>query len=290
MQHHIGTAVGGRFDEILCRHIGATGDLGQPLDGQGGVLGRGVQTGPDGGGTQVHFQQQLLATLDGLDLFAQGHGEGMELLAQGHGDSILQLGTAHLQDALEFLGLGIEGCDQRFQGIQGGVGAVDHGDAETGGVGVIGGLALVDVVVRVDDVVTSLLQTHDFQGDVGQHFVGVHVDGGTGAALIDIDRELVEAFAGIQHQITGFDDLVSNFGTYGAELTVGQCGGLLGQHHATDKFGNVRNLLSADLEVLDGAQGMHTVIEIVGNFFGAQQVFFNADVLDVAHCNASEIR
>jgi hypothetical protein len=63
-----------------------------------------------------------------------------------------------------------------------------------------------------------------------------------------------------------------------------------GQDHATNKLGNVRNLLSADLEVLNSAQGVHAVVEVVGNFFGAQQVFFNADVLDVAHCNASEIK
>jgi hypothetical protein len=105
VQHHIGAAVGGRFDEVLCRYVGTTGDLGQTLDGKTGVLGRSVQTGTDGGGAQVHFQQQLLATLDGFDLFTQGDGEGVELLTQGHGHGVLQLGTAHFQDMFEFLGL-----------------------------------------------------------------------------------------------------------------------------------------------------------------------------------------
>ncbi len=146
------------------------------------------------------------------------------------------------------------------------------------------------MIVRVDDVVATLLQPHQLEGDVGQHLVGVHVDGGAGTALIDVNRELVEALAGVEHQVTGFDDLVGDLGTDGAQLAVGQRSGLLGQDHAADKFGNVRNLLSADLEVLDGAQGVHTVVHVVGNFFGTQQVFFNADVLDVTHCNASEIR
>ena len=74
VQHHAGAAVGGRFDEVLCRHVGTTGDLGQTLDGKTGVLGRSVQTGTDGGGARL-LQQQLLATLDGFDLFTQGDGE-----------------------------------------------------------------------------------------------------------------------------------------------------------------------------------------------------------------------
>ncbi len=139
----------------------------------------------------------------------------MELLTQGHRHRILQLGTTHLQDALELGGLGIEGGDQCFQRVQGGVGAVDHGHAETGGVGIVGGLTLVDVVIGVDDVVAALGQAHDFEGDVGQDFVGVHVDGGAGTTLVNVDRELVEAFAGVQHQVAGFYDLVSNFRTDG---------------------------------------------------------------------------
>ena len=176
-----------------------------------GVLGRGVQAGTDGGGAQVHFQQQLLAALDGFDLFTQGHGERVELLTQGHGNRILQLGTTHLQDLLEFNRLGIECRNQVLQRVQGHISAVDHGHAETGRVGIVGGLALVDVVIGVDDVVTAFFQTHDLQGDVGQYFVGVHVDGGAGTALVNIDRELVEVFAGVQHQVAGFNDLVSNF-------------------------------------------------------------------------------
>ena len=57
-------------------------------------------------------------------------------------------------------------------------------------VGIVGGLALVDVIVGVDDVVATLSSPIS-SGDVG-HAVGVHVDGGTGAALVDIDRELIE--------------------------------------------------------------------------------------------------
>jgi hypothetical protein len=89
-------------------------------------------------------------------IFTQGDGEGVELLTQGHRHGVLQLGTAHFQDMFEFLGFDIEGGDECFQSVQGGVGAVDHGHAETGGVGIVGGLALVDVIVGVDDVVATL--------------------------------------------------------------------------------------------------------------------------------------
>ena len=56
---------------------------------------------------------------------------------------------------------------------------------------VIGGLAFVDVVVRMDGRFRSDDAADAFDSAVGNHLVGVHVGGGAGAGLIDVHYELV---------------------------------------------------------------------------------------------------
>ncbi len=51
-------------------------------------------------------------------------------------------------------------------------------------------------------------------GEVGEHLVGVHVRGGAGAGLEDVDRELVVVFAGGDGVAGGGDPL----GQVGVEL------------------------------------------------------------------------
>ena len=59
------------------------------------------------------------------------------------------------------------------------------------GIGVVGGLRAVDVIVRVAVLVLALLVAHQLERAVGDHLVGVHVGRGAGAALEDVEPELV---------------------------------------------------------------------------------------------------
>ena len=56
---------------------------------------------------------------------------------------------------------------------------------------VVGGLADVDVIVRVDARVRAARLAQDFGRAVGEHFVGVHVVRRAGAGLVHVDDELI---------------------------------------------------------------------------------------------------
>src|SRR3972149_1504969 len=55
---------------------------------------------------------------------------------------------------------------------------------------VVAGLAQVHVIVRVDQL-GAALAAQELGGAVGYHLVGVHVGGGAGGRLGDIDDELI---------------------------------------------------------------------------------------------------
>ncbi len=56
-------------------------------------------------------------------------------------------------------------------------------------------------------------------GDVGEHLVGVHVRGGAGAGLEDVDRELVVVLA-LADRDAGRRDPLSEVGVEQAQLAV----------------------------------------------------------------------
>ena len=203
----------------------------------------------------------------------------MEFLAEGHRHRILQLGTTHFQNVLELNRFTLEAITQlvdrvhqfHYRGI--------HRDTEAGRVGVVGGLAFVDVVVRVQVLVFTFLVTHQLQANVCQYFVGIHVDGGARAALIDVNRELVHAFAVVQHFIAGCDNRICRAFRNGLQLFVGQGCGFLHHHHATNKLRDVADFAVADVEVFNRSQSVDTVVGIRWNFPGTQQVFFDTNVV-----------
>ena len=47
------------------------------------------------------------------------------------------------------------------------------------------------MVVRIDDVVLAFGVPHDFERDIGNHFVDIHIGRSARAALNHIGRELV---------------------------------------------------------------------------------------------------
>ena len=67
---------------------------------------------------------------------------------------------------------------------------LDRGDAHGGREDVVAGLALVDVVVGMDEALLPALAAQDLAGAVGEHLVHVHVGLGAAAGLPDHEREL----------------------------------------------------------------------------------------------------
>ena len=93
------------------------------------------------------------------------------------------------------------------------------------GVGVVGGLRQIDVVIGVAVFVFALLVAHQFEGDVGDDLVGVHVGGGAGSALYHVHNELVVELAVAYHAACLYDGVGSLF-VEQSQVAVRQCGGL----------------------------------------------------------------
>src|SRR5699024_3554635 len=144
---------------------------------------RGVQASAGCGAANREFADTRQGCLHALDAELDLAGVTAKLLAQGDRNRVHQVGAAGLHNVPVLLGLVQEGSLKLLQGrnevLDGGLGG---GDVGGGREGVVGGLAHVDVVVRVNLDARLLSQGRD-------DLVGVHVRGGAGAGLEDVDRE-----------------------------------------------------------------------------------------------------
>ena len=275
-QLHEGAAVLRGFDQVGGGLQRDAGDLAQVPQHQRCVVGVGGDAGADGGGAHVDFTQQQHGFAQALFVFAQHHGVGAELLAQRHGHGVLQLGAAHLQHVLEFLGLGLEGLAQHGHGVDQPEDAEPGGDLQRRGVDVVGALADVDLLVRVQVLVFAFAVAQQLQRPVGDDLVGVHVGGGAGAALDHVHHKLLVQLA-VQQLGAGGADGVAALLVQQAQLVVRQGGGLLDAGQRLDQLGVDGDGRAGDGEVLAGAQGVYAVVHVGGHFAVAQQVVFDAE-------------
>ena len=130
---------------------------------------------------------------------------------------------------------------------------------------VVGGLAAVDVVVGIDQAVIALLTAEQLNGAVGDDFIGVHVQGGAGAALDRLDDELIMQPAA-DDLIAGLDNGFGLFLVENAAFIVRDGAGLLDLGQAVDDF--IMHAQACDPEILIGAGSLDAVVGIHGNLFG----------------------
>ncbi len=116
----------------------------------GEALGR-VQAGADRGAALGELQQVRHGTLDPRDHAFHLRDIAGEFLTQRQRGRVLGVGTADLDDVVEFLRLGLQRILHVVQRRQQAVGELDHrGNVHRGGEGVVGRLAAVHRIVRVD--------------------------------------------------------------------------------------------------------------------------------------------
>ena len=146
---------------------------------------------------------------------------------------------------------------------------------DRGGVGVVGRLRHVDIVVGVQVFVFAFLETHGFQSDVGDDFVGIHVGGRAGAALNHVDHELImevaadQAGAGLaDRRMLGVIEV--------SELMVCICCRLLDHGQRDYQFRVVRKRHAGEVKVVHRSQGLDAVISVGRYFENTKQVFFDA--------------
>ena len=144
-----------------------------------------------------------------------------------------------------------------------------------GGEAVVGGLALVDVIVGVDRRFAAALAGEDLVGAPGDHLVDVHVGLGAAAGLPDHQRELIVQSA-MRDFLGGFLDGIGKLRVQ-TVLAVDPRGGLLDQRHGMHDR-HRHSLGRAERKVLDTALGLRAPIGVCGDFDVSDAVGFAARV------------
>jgi len=198
---------------------------------------------------------------------------GAELLAEPDGHRVLEVGSPHLDEAVKLLLLGGEGVVELAELDQEGAPQVERGDVDAGGECVVRRLRHVDVGVRADDLVAPLRRPEDLQRPVGDHLVGVHVDGGAGAPLDGVHDELGVHLPG-DDVVGRLGDGVGQPGVDVARIPVGEGGGLLHDGHGPDE----RRVdgEAGDGEVLGAPQRLDAVVGLGGDLAIAEEVVLDA--------------
>ena len=164
-------------------------------DGEAREVVAGVQSGPDRRRAEIQLEQRRPRA--STSSAPRGRcGVAAELLAERHRHRVLQVCAADLEHAAERRGLRVERVGQLPRRAHERRGRRQQRQPRRRREHVVGGLAHVDVVVRVDARVRAAWLAEELAGAVGQHLVGVHVVRRAGARLVDVHDELIAKPAG----------------------------------------------------------------------------------------------
>ena len=121
----------------------------------------------------------------------------------------------------------------------------------------------------------AALSAERFGGEVGQHFIDVHVARRAGAGLKDVDQELVVKLSA-QHFAAGGGNSDRLFVRQQTELRVGGGAGLFEFHDRVDQF--QRELFARHVKIFNRPAGMYAVQRIVRYRQFAEGIFFFSHV------------
>ena len=181
---------------------------------------------------------------------------------------------------MKFLGFGLKGGGQcvedgvKFFQLQ------QRRYAHRGGKNVIGGLAVIYVVIGMDSVFAQLA-AHVFRSAIRDDLIGVHVEANAGAGLKHVHNKRGVPLA-VNHFFGRLHDCVSTFVIDQAKLFIGLRGGVFHHANSTNQRGVCAH--AGDGIIFDGARSLHAVIHVSGNFLDADRIFFLAKLL--ASCSS----
>ena len=250
---------------------GQAGLLSKQLNHASGEAVGGVDAGTHSGTAQGNLSHARQGSVHTLNAVTHGCGVAGELLAQGDGGCVHQVGTARLHNVLELCGLALQGLSEHLEsGNQVLHQSLGHSNVHGGGEDVVGGLGCVHVVIGVN-LNTLRLQGTGCQGC--QNLVRVHVRGGTGTGLENVNGEVGVVLTGC-YQIRCVADSLGALSVEHLEFLIGGRGCLLHEGKRTNMGGFEG--LTRNREVLDCALGLCTVKCISRNANFAHGVMFNA--------------
>mmetsp|Transcript_82372 Transcript_82372/g.207255 ORF Transcript_82372/g.207255 Transcript_82372/m.207255 type:complete len:282 (-) Transcript_82372:523-1368(-) len=159
-QEQHGAQGGARLDQVVCQRNGEARHLPELLHHRRREVRIRGDASADGRAAQVGDHEPVDGVLHGFQVIVHRRAVCVKLLAQRHGHGVLQLRPSHLHHAGEVPALREEGVAELLDGLQEFVVHEDCRDLGCSGVGVVGGLALVHIVVGAAVLVLALLLTH----------------------------------------------------------------------------------------------------------------------------------
>ena len=114
----------------------------------------------------------------------------------------------------------------------------------------------------------------EFQREIGDDFIGVHIGRSAGAALHSIDHELIEEESILGDEFAGAVDRIGLLRRQLLEPPVGARRRLLDKRQGTDKLGKMPDWNAGDRKVFDRTQRMDAPIGLRRNLPLAEQVVF----------------
>ena len=136
-----------------------------------------------GRGSHIHYKEIRCSLIQMLDLIFQNGSKASEGLAQSHWHRILKLCTSHLHDIGKLHALEPEAVNHLAKFVLELKMREIESEMTEGWIGIIGTLAAVHVIIRLDIAEISKFVTQNLQGAVGYHLVGIHVCRSAGTAL-----------------------------------------------------------------------------------------------------------
>ena len=253
---------------------GMAGEPGQLLRHAVGEFGVRVEAGAHRGTAQRQLAQVRQRALHVADAVVELRHPAGGLLAQRQRRRVLQMRAADLHDLAELLALPGERVAQepqrRDELVDDGR---DRGDVHGGGKHVVRRLALVHLVVGMDESLLSALAAEDLAGAVRQHLVHVHVGLRAAAGLPDGERELPLMLPG-DHLVGRLDDGLGLLGVEHLQVEVHLRSRPLHPRERLDQLR--RHLLGADLEVEQRALRLGAPQPVGRDLDGAEGVLLDA--------------
>ncbi len=257
-----------QVDRGLQRQVRVAGEI---RDHRAPVLVAGVEARAHGRRPDIQLAQLRRCGREIAGAAADARGVAAELLAERDRHGVLQVRAAGLQHVREFVRLARQAHGNGFRCRDKRRLAEQQRETRGRRIDVVGRLAHVDVIVRVNAFVRAPGFTEDLAGAVGQHLVGVHVVRRARARLIHVDDELIAEAAG-EDLVGSRADGGRDVGLETSQRGVGFRCGFLDEDCRDDEI--VGSAKAADGKVLHRARGLHAVVGSVGNLERAQRIGF----------------
>ena len=130
------------------------------------------------------------------------------------------------------------------------------------------------MVVGMYNRIVALLTAQQFDGNVGDHLVGVHIHRGAGTALDGVYDKLVVVLA-LHKKVTGLHNRAGNVSAQHTCICVCDGTGFFQLREAVDHF--FVEHATGDGEVLHSPQGLNAIVGILGNLLCADGVGFKPE-------------